>query len=369
MKKKHMDIALVVLLGALILALSVWCWVKPAGDYSDSERRVLAGFPKLSAETVLNGKFMTEFEKYTLDQFPLRDSFRTLKAVSMFGVFGRLDNNDIYIEDGYVSKLESPLNEAMVENAAQKFAGIYDKYLAGTEVNAYVSIIPDKNYFLAEQNGYPSLDYARLEQMTVGALDGKMEYIDIFPLLEIGDYYRTDTHWKQESIRDVADALANAMGADTLSEYRVKELETPFYGVYCGQSALPIDPDAIFYLTNSVIDGCTVTNYDTGMPVLSEMYDMEAAFGRDPYEMFVCGSSAFVVIENPAAENDRELVIFRDSFGSSIAPYFCEGYSKISLVDIRYMPSEMVGKFIDFDSQDVLFLYSTLVLNNSSMLK
>ena len=27
-------------------------------------------------------------------------------------------------------------------------------------------------------------------------------------------------------------------------------------------------------------------------------------------------------IENPEAETDKELVIFRDSFGSSIAPFF-----------------------------------------------
>ena len=62
-------------------------------------------------------------------------------------------------------------------------------------------------------------------------------------------------------------------------------------------------------------------------------------------------------------------MIFRDSFGSSIAPLFAESYSKITLVDIRYLPSEMVGRFVTFDNQDVLFLYSTPVLNNSVTMK
>jgi len=48
---------------------------------------------------------------------------------------------------------------------------------------------------------------------------------------------------------------------------------------------------------------------------------------------------------------------------------FAETYSKITLVDIRYLPSEMVGRFVTFDNQDVLFLYSTPVLNNSVTMK
>ena len=96
---------------------------------------------------------------------------------------------------------------------------------------------------------------------------------------------------------------------------------------------------------------------------------MEKAYGKDPYEMFLSGSLSLITIENPNATTDKELVIFRDSFGSSIAPLLVEGYAKITLVDIRYITSDLVGRFIDFENQDVLFLYSTLVLNNSVTLK
>lgn len=61
--------------------------------------------------------------------------------------------------------------------------------------------------------------------------------------------------------------------------------------------------------------------------------------------------------------------MFRDSFGSSLAPLFIEGYKKITLVDIRYMHPNMLEQFIEFNNQDVLFIYSTSVLNNSEMLK
>ena len=80
-------------------------------------------------------------------------------------------------------------------------------------------------------------------------------------------------------------------------------------------------------------------------------------------------TSALISIENPNAKTDRELVMFRDSFGSSIAPLLAEDYAKITLVDIRYLPVERIGNYINFKDQDVLFLYSTSVLNHSETLK
>jgi len=96
---------------------------------------------------------------------------------------------------------------------------------------------------------------------------------------------------------------------------------------------------------------------------------MELGEGRDPYEMYLCGSKSLITIENPNSLSDKELIIFRDSFGSTLAPLLIESYKKITLVDIRYLQSAFVGRFVEFDKQDVLFLYSVPVLNNSSTMK
>lgn len=61
----------------------------------------------------------------------------------------------------------------------------------------------------------------------------------------------------------------------------------------------------------------------------------------------------------------KELLLFRDSFGSSIAPLLLENYSKITLIDLRYISQEVLENYIEFNEQDVLFLYSTLVLNQN----
>ena len=74
-------------------------------------------------------------------------------------------------------------------------------------------------------------------------------------------------------------------------------------------------------------------------------------------------------IDDPDAKTDKELVVFRDSFGSSITPLLMRDYKTVYMVDIRYIASDWIGNFVTFDNQDVLFLYSTTVLNNSSTFK
>ncbi len=368
MNDKIKNIILTVVVTAILLTLSVWCIAKSPDEYSESERRVLDSFPEVTWESILSAEFMGDFEDYTLDQFPMRDVFRSIKALSEKYIFARKDNNDIYVADGHISKLEYPLSTQMLDNAADKFLYIYEKYIEETESDVYFSIVPDKNYFLAEKNGYLALDYEKLVSY-MKEKTSYMTYIDIFDKLSVDDYYTTDTHWRQESITDIAEYIGECMGADVKAEYAENTLDNPFYGVYYGQSALPFEADTLKYLTNETLDNCIVTSYDTGKPVKKSVYDMEEAYGKDPYEMFMSGSDALIVAENPLAETDRELVMFRDSFSSSLSPLLVEGYSKITLVDIRYINPGMLGAFVDFENCDVLFIYSTMLLNNSSAFK
>ena len=366
MNDKLKNIAVTALCGLWIFAAAIWGLVSSDAEISLSERRKLAQFPEISAEALSSGSFMSGFEKYAADQFPLRDGFRRLKAIGEFYIFRQLDSNGIYLKNGYASKLEFPLKEEAVKNAAEKFRRIYDLYLSGSGGKVYLSVIPDKNFFLAEAGGYPSIDFERL----VGLLRENTEfaeYIDIFPTLEIEDYYRTDTHWRQEKIVDTAKALAEGMGAKLDEEYEEITLEKPFYGVYYGQSALPLSGEKMIYLDSPIFDGVSVYNLEEDS--CGGVYDLERANGADPYELFLSGPRSLMVIENPNAETDRELVIFRDSFGSSIAPLFAEAYKKITLIDIRYLPTMSIKYFADFEGADALFLYSTSVLNNSETLQ
>ncbi len=348
-----------VLMGSLAMFLFL-----PAEQYSASERRTLAQRPSITVEKLKSGKYMSEFETYTLDQFPLREKLRTLKAVTVRYLFARKDNNGLYAYDGHLSKLEYPLNEANLNRNLGKLRSIYDGMIASSDCKLYLCVIPDKNCFLAPMGDYPSLSCAQMREALCSTLP-EGACIDFSGLLSLDDFYRTDQHWRQEAVTDVADALLQAMGAPSTGSFAENELSVPFYGTYAGQSALPCRPDTIRYLTNEAANACSVISYSTGAAKDATMYDLKKAEGRDPYEMFLGGAEPLIEIANPLCTTGRELVIFRDSFCSSLAPLMVEGYSKITLVDLRYMQSSLLPQFITFRDQDVLFLYSTLILNNS----
>lgn len=99
------------------------------------------------------------------------------------------------------------------------------------------------------------------------------------------------------------------------------------------------------------------------------MYDRTKAEGEDPYSVFLSGSAGMIEIENPDGPKDRQLVLFADSYGSSMAPLLATGYSRTTIIDLRNLPSFRLKSMIDFSRQDVLFLYSTSVLNASYNLK
>ena len=361
MKKQH---AFVILL--LWASLTAFAWFSPVKAMSDSERRPLAQFPAIKLETIADGRFMKNFESYSLDQFPLRDSFRTVKSLFHQYALGQKDNNGIYLHAGYAAKQEYPLNVDSVNHALERFNHIYNKYLSESDV--YLAIVPDKGYYLAEYAGQLSMDYEALFSMMEAGMPWAQP-IDLTGSLAEGDYYCTDTHWRQEKLLDAAGEICKAMGiaAPQPEDYTPKALERPFYGVYCGQAALPMKPESMYLMESSLLDSCTVYDHENGKT--TSVYDMTKLDSRDFYDVYLSGARALLTIDNPNGNSGKELIVFRDSFGSSMVPLLIQDYSKVTLVDTRYISSDLLGQFIDFHGQDVLFLYSTLILNSSTAIK
>jgi len=350
----------------IIFGFPIGNMIMPDNEISCSERRTLAQAPEFSIESLINGDFFGKFEEYALDQFVFRDKFRSLKAFVNYSILKKKDNNRIYIVNGHISKLEYPLNEKSVRNASDKINGIYDKYLEN--INTGYAIIPDKNFYLAD-NGYPAIDYGKMTLIMNENID-KAKYIDLFKSLTIDDYYRTDIHWSQDRLVGLADMILAVMGNSKKASdmnYVQKELY-PFYGAYYGQAAVNMEPDTLVYLTNNTLENARA--YDHYYKEYGNIYETELFNGTDPYDVFLAGQKPLVTVENPDSDTSRGLLLFKDSFGNSIAPLLLAGYSKITLIDLRLVSSDALDKFIDFSEyQDALFLYCTQTLNNSFMLK
>lgn len=374
MSTKTKNIVVTLLFACFLAFFSLFCWLKPADDYSLAERRELKQFPKLTFGTVVSAEFMNSFESYALDQFPIRDAFRTIKAFTAMNIMGQKDVNDLYQKDGFISKIEYPTNLPSVDNAVSKLTALYNSFVKDKNCNVYTTVVPDKHYFMADKYSYLSLDYAALiKKYTEGM--SFAQYIDILPLLNIEDYYKTDTHWKQEKIYDVAQAIADKMGVKLEASYTEQSLGEIFKGVYGHQFALSFDNDELKYMTSPYQSGLKIYSWDSGKPVEIPVYTLEKAEGNDPYDIFLSGAKvSMVTIENENASTDRRLVIFRDSFGSSLSPYFAEAYAKITVLDPRVLPPMTLNYLvqngdISFEGADVLFMFSSTLLNSSNELK
>ena len=347
---------------AAVLALNI---ALPDQDKSVGERRSLAKLPKLTLSNVIEGDYFEDLEDYGMDQFFLRDTFRALKSAVRLNVFMQLESNDLFISDGGIFKLPPEVNTGAVEVNCRRMLQAAKNIWP--EANMYYSIVPEKNTFL-DSSAYPKFDKELYDSAVAQNLPG-VQNIKVDDLLSIEDYYLTDPHWRQEKIIDVADRLLSVMGNPVNDASAFAENSAcSFYGTYHGQLPLNVDKDELVYLTGDKIDGASVHDYETGKTV--GIYSPEKLTGMDPYDIYLGGARALLRIDNPAGTSGRELVIFRDSFGSSIAPLLMGDYEKITLVDLRYVSADVLGEYVSASEQtDVLFLYSQTILNNNGVFR
>ena len=356
----------------------------PAPAILISERRVPAKFPELTANTVFSGNFMGKFDAYAADNFVLRDEFRRIRSFMVFDIYMLKDKSGLYRSEnvgiGEFARLDAP---AFRQTAGRigKAAGV----LADLGINVYYSVVPDKSVFAGSY--MPGFDINEAEAILFDVL-GDYEYIRVYDDLDADSYYKTDLHWDQTMIAAVANRLISAMADDAnfgavagddsgAAGYLSGGLNNgsgasrgsagEFRGVYAGQLALPVPADEMSFLH---IPGLSVSylNEKTLEFEPGPVYDLERLSGVDPYDLFLRGPQPLIVIESEAG-NGRELYLFRDSFGSSLAPLLALGYSKVTIIDLRYIHMMMLDQFIEWTpGADALFIYSSLIFNNPSVL-
>lgn len=371
MSDKIKNIITTVLLSVIIFGLGITLIVSKDKEYSDSERRTLAQMPDISIENLFkaNNGFMSEFETYTLDQFPYRDTFRKIKMFTSLRAFFNLTANGLYTFDGAIVKEEYPLKLDVVSENLDTLATLYETTLKDKVSSINYALVPDKNYYYSKESDRLYFDWNELESLVAEKLYFG-EYIDITDTLTKDSYYLTDTHWSQDKITSTADKISSSLGVELPKQYTENTLPKDFWGVYTNQLMLKTNPDKLIYLTNDTINSfkTKVTN-NYGVFVDSAVYDENKRDSKDLYDFFLSGAVSLATIENPSANNDKHLIVFRDSFGSSISPLLAQGYAKTTVVDIRYVNVNFLSSLVDFENADVLFIYCPLVLNSPKVFK
>lgn len=356
MNDKIKDIVVTIIFLFTVISLFLINVIKEDTDISVAERRKLATMPELTTKSLFDGTYFKKFDSYVTDQFVERDAFRKIKIDIELSTKG--EYNNLYLYDDYIIEEIFPLNSNSINNLTNKINYIKDTYLNDNS-NIYYTIIPDKNYFI--NNGNLKLNYNKLQDMMKNNLSN-INYINIFDKLTLDNYYKTDTHWKEEDLFNVANTIANQMNFD-ITNNNVANTITTFKGSYAGRLSVTKDIDTIKTISNPSIDNSSVYNYETKK--YTDIYDYTKINSLDKYDIYLSGAVPIIDIINNNTSSDKELIVFRDSYGSSLIPLLIEGYKKITVIDIRYISSKILNKYIDFNDQDVLFMYSILTINNS----
>ena len=316
-------------------------------EISIYERRKLKAFPKI----IDNNNFFDDLDKYLSDHFIFRQDFREVKGFVNYNLFNISINNKVTIKDDYLFEL-TETNYKSLDNIVAKV----DEIITRFEINDYEFIaIPLKNHYAGLDNVSEEID----EYLSV-KIDN---YHSLKDLLSLSDYYRTDIHLKQERLGSVVSKILELCDVEEKDiEYSFNTYDK-FYGSLYAKMAISMKPDTITYLTNDLLNGVKVESVED--KDLLDVYNVSDLESLDPYSIYLNGPKAYLKIVNKNVKN-RKLIIFRDSYTSSIAPLLVTYFSEIELIDLRYYSSDLLN--IDGDPK-VLFIFGSEVLNNSFSIK
>lgn len=254
-------------------------------------------------------------------------------------------------------------DEASVNAFAEKLNTLYTTHMSANKV--YYSVIPDKSYYVRDK--FTSfLDHEKMTKQIAPLLNKGIQEVSLTDALDIEDYYATDLHWRQEKLQTVVAKLSTAMGVPVDWTKLTAQNGGNFIGSY-GRLLDTLSPEPFQYMKSSYTDKATVSLYGQKEPGM--VYDTKKLTGNDPYTVFLSELSPLTVIKNPEATQTRRLILFGDSYATSLAPLLLEGYSEITLVDLRFMASSLISEHVDFKDAEVLFLYSAPIVNNSALLR
>lgn len=325
----------------------------PDRTYSSNEKRYLTTFPKFTADTFFSGQFGKEYETYISDQTAGRDFFVGLNAY--YDLFsGRNGSNGVYLgKDNYL--INKPVSR---ENQLESNLKTFAKFVKETGVDTTLLIAPSTGYIMDDKLPLNHLSYLDDEYFElIEKNKGDMDFINIKNLFKekAADtqlYYRTDHHWTTRGAYTAYQAYCAEKGLTAAPEDRFDIRKYPdFYGTTYSTSALwltPPDEIELWYDRDyQGQDNIHVTIEEGDKKKENDSFFFLSHLDEDDkYPVFLDGNHSLVRIENKAASGGK-LLLLKDSFGHSIAPFLSENYSEIIMVDLRYykLPvSELIQK-------------------------
>lgn len=328
----------------------------PHKSYSENENRYLANIPAYSFAGIVNGKYMSEMENYLNDQFLLRDSWINAQSVLEYAL-GKRESNNVFIgNDALISKIQNPNRDYVNNNISgiNYFSSLTDMPISLMIVPSASEIQPEKLPIFAEVWNQQE------EIQQIYGLTQSAKCISIYDILSNHKdeyiFYRTDHHWTTYGAYLAYTEFCRENGLIP-SEYSADTVSSSFNGtLYSSSGVRFIKSDTIEAFKNSFDPSCEVFN-GKETESYSHIYFPEFLEKKDKYAYFLNTNQPIVTLHGEM-ENGPSLLIFKDSYAHCFAPMLLEHYSKITLLDLRYISPQPIEQIDMSDYDSALFLYS-----------
>lgn len=348
-----------------IFGMAVWFLLNPKSEYSSSEKRYLQQFPEISVNKVLDGSFGTEFESYFADQFPARSFWVGLNAYYTLDT-GNNGANGVYnCNNGYL--INKPVS---TNNKLEKNVSAIVKFKNSIDVPVTVMFAPSTGY--VTDNVLPAVhdkynDDNYFEQTSKTLSENGIAFTDLRKTFKeaYADgnqlYYKTDHHWTTLGAYTAYQKLCEQLNINPASKekFDIKSYGG-FYGTTYSTSGFWFtQPDSIQIWDNPENTDKNIKvkiSEGTNTDEFGSMYFYNHLDEDDKYPVFIDGNHALTEITNSNAKGGTILLV-KDSFSHSLAPFLAENYSKIILVDMRYYKMS-VSQIVEQEKpEQVVFLY------------
>ena len=342
-----------VLLVAVVAVFVVLSLILPDKDFSVSENRSLAQFPKFSKS------FLQDLGDYVADQFPGRDLWMSIN-LGLNKTLGQKEASGVYLcEEDYLMQVPAEPNHAQVERNLAAINAFGEAY---PELNMVMCVAPNAVTVLADKlpaNAPVRDQKADLDNLRNG-LTGTT-FVDVTKVLtrHRSEYlfYKTDHHWTSLAAAYAFEEIAPELNilAPELDSYRVYPVSTSFEGTLSSKSGSHSALDTVeIYVPDTTIE--YYVQYPSGEQI-SSFYNRAALDQKDHYTVFFGGNHSRVDITT-TANTGRCLLLFKDSYANCMVQFLYPYFDHITMIDPRYYYDNLELVIKSEAVTDVLFLYN-----------
>ena len=364
--KTVFDKIFLIFLATVLVFFGAWIYIAPRAEISESENRVLADFPKISSNTLLNGAFFEGLSAFYKDRFPLREHFTTLKC-NIELLCGRGENNGVIVgKGGYL--ILRPDYESL--DLYYKNLSEIERFCGSVTADTAVLFAPRAIDVLrgALPSGYPK-DYTLYEianSLNIEIINVNGEISDAAAK---GEYvwFRTDHHFTSRGAYIAYKAICERFLVSALdySDFVSEWIDGDFCGTTASRFASDVPcPDRVELMRYEGDGEFIVIDYDTGS-ISESLYDYEYADKKDKYSVFLGGNHGHIGVYREG-EKRETMVVIKDSFANSVLPFLASHYD-LEVYDLRYFKGNINDEISDISHDKMLLLYGidTVVTDNN----